>query len=96
MYLENQSRADIAYITDTLMKMDKNHDGFITYKEIFNFLMGNIPEEWIKWLVEKYDLVSADRGVSQELLISMMQDNGFNGKAVEEFLSTYIDIKAKQ
>jgi hypothetical protein len=46
--------------------------------------------------VEKYDLVSADRGVSQELLISMMQDNGFNGKAVEEFLSTYIDIKAKQ
>ena len=45
LYLENQSRADIAYITDTLMKMDKNHDGFITYKEIFNFLMGNIPEE---------------------------------------------------
>ncbi|OMJ92687.1 hypothetical protein SteCoe_4568 [Stentor coeruleus] len=91
LFTEGHSRSDITYITNTLMKIDRNHDGFITYKELYNFLMGTIPEDWIRWLVE-----NADCGVSQDLLISMMQDNGFNGKAVEEFLNTYLDIKAKQ
>ena len=35
------------------MKIDRNHDGFITYKDLYNFFMGTIPEEWIRWLVEK-------------------------------------------
>jgi Ca2+-binding EF-hand superfamily protein len=53
LFSEGQSRTDISYIAATLMKIDRNRDGFITYKELYNFLMGAIPEEWIKWLVEK-------------------------------------------
>jgi Ca2+-binding EF-hand superfamily protein len=53
LFIEGHSRSDITYITNTLMKIDRNHDGFITYKELYNFLMGTIPEEWIRWLVEK-------------------------------------------
>ena len=53
LFVEGHSRSDISHITSTIMKIDRNHDGFITYKELYDFLMGSIPEEWIKWLVEK-------------------------------------------
>lgn len=54
LFSEGHSRSDISQISSTIMKVDRNHDGYITYKELYNFLMGTIPEEWVKWLVEKY------------------------------------------
>ena len=53
LFIEGFQRTDISLITNALMKIDRNHDGFITYKDLYNFLMGTIPEEWIRWLVEK-------------------------------------------
>jgi Ca2+-binding EF-hand superfamily protein len=53
LFCEGIARAEIASIVATLMNIDKNRDGFITYKQLFDFLMGILPEEWIKWLISK-------------------------------------------
>lgn len=53
LFVEGLGRSDIALISVTLMNIDKNRDGFITYKQLYDFLMGILPEEWIKWLISK-------------------------------------------
>lgn len=53
LFSEAVPRQDVDYISNTVMKIDRNHDGFITYRELYNFLMGIIPEGWVKWLIEK-------------------------------------------
>jgi Ca2+-binding EF-hand superfamily protein len=53
LFVEGHSSRDLSFISNILMKIDRNHDGFITYKELYNFMMGSIPEDWVKWLVEK-------------------------------------------
>ena len=45
LFVEGYSRSDISQIESTIMKIDRNHDGFITYKDLYNFFMGTIPEE---------------------------------------------------
>jgi Ca2+-binding EF-hand superfamily protein len=53
LFIEGHSRIDVSQYTLTLMKIDKNRDGFITYKQLYDFLMGILPEDWIKWLINK-------------------------------------------
>ena len=60
------------------------------------FLWEQFQKNELDGQLKSKKIFSADRGVSQDMLISIMQENGFNGKAVEEFLNTYLDNKAKQ
>lgn len=53
LFIEGHGRSDVNQFTTTLMKIDKNRDGFITYKQLYDFLMGILPEDWIKWLINK-------------------------------------------
>lgn len=53
LFIEGHNRSDVSQYTQTLMKIDKNRDGFITYKQLYDFLMGILPEDWIKWLINK-------------------------------------------
>ena len=47
------SAEDAEGFTQKLFLFDHNLDGVLSYKELYDFIMKRIPEEWLEWLTEK-------------------------------------------
>jgi len=47
------SNEDAEGFTQKLFLFDRNLDGVLSYKELYDFIMKRIPEEWLEWLAEK-------------------------------------------
>ena len=40
-------------IVQSFTMCDKNKDGIATYRDIYDYMMGRIPHDWLQWLVSK-------------------------------------------
>ena len=91
------------YITE-FMTLDTNGDGKVSFSDLYESMMTQVPDEWIEWLNVKFRFfwtyicfpftrlsLSVMRGVSEEMIAKVMTENGFTLEA-----SSHLIEKAQQ
>ncbi|CAG9323820.1 unnamed protein product [Blepharisma stoltei] len=88
LYEEHIDIKDIDEIAHEFFKCDKNHDGAISYKDLYDYALGNIPEEWLEWIINNHE-----REVDHEIIFKTIEENGFNVLSARNFLQNYMQEK---
>jgi len=50
---EGFSPIEVEEIAQSYMFLDHNKDGYVTYKDLFDYIMGDLKAEWREWLDRK-------------------------------------------
>ena len=57
------------------MRYDLNHDGMITFRELYEAMLKRMPDEWLEWIAKKYAFISLkfslEIGIKEEFLIEV-------------------------
>jgi Ca2+-binding EF-hand superfamily protein len=64
-----------------MMATDTDGDGKVTYKDLFERMMGRVPDEWLQWLYE-----NVNRGVDDRTILKILLENGFSEEVGRELL----------
>ena len=84
---EGYTGKEVDACVEDLMACDTNQDGKISYRDLYERMMGRVPEEWLEWVH-----TNVQRGVSEETILQILEDNGFRrGLAVSLLTKTKRD-----
>eukprot|EP00162_Nutomonas_longa_P023769 comp7815_c0_seq1/m.8067 comp7815_c0_seq1/g.8067 ORF comp7815_c0_seq1/g.8067 comp7815_c0_seq1/m.8067 type:complete len:213 (+) comp7815_c0_seq1:91-729(+) len=69
---EGYSHSAIEKFADDMMLCDTNGDGKVSYRDLYERMIGRIPDEWLDWIAE-----NVARGVPDVTILQILVDNGF-------------------
>mmetsp|Transcript_18378 Transcript_18378/g.33039 ORF Transcript_18378/g.33039 Transcript_18378/m.33039 type:complete len:155 (-) Transcript_18378:69-533(-) len=51
--LKEEGADPVGPLVNEFMESDRNQDGFVSYKDIYDWILCILPREWEAWLIEK-------------------------------------------
>lgn len=75
------SGASLEEFVADFMSSDTNGDGKVSFRDLFERMMGRVPDEWLQWIFE-----NVQRGVSDRVILQILGENGFSDDVARHLL----------